>query len=132
MKSEHRHALAIMVNVGLTPVAVGNPDPSSTKRFSTSCAWHHSFRTDFASPIQLFNDEQAISRFRKVTAPFLMRRLKSDKNIISDLPDKIEQNQYNTLTKPQAALYEKTVQMAMAEIEGINDTDHQSLFKRQG
>ena len=91
-----------------------------------------SFKTDFASPIQLFNDEQAISRFRKVTAPFLMRRLKSDKNIISDLPDKIEQNQYNTLTKPQAALYEKTVQMAMAEIEGINDTDHQSLFKRQG
>ncbi len=91
-----------------------------------------SFKEDFASPIQLFNDEHAISRFRKVTAPFLMRRLKSDKSIISDLPDKIEQNEYNTLTKPQAALYEKTLQIAMEEIEGISDSDHQSLFKRQG
>jgi len=91
-----------------------------------------SFKENFASPIQLFNDEHVIKRFRKVTSPFLMRRLKSDKTIISDLPDKIEQNQYSTLTKSQAALYEKTLQIAMNEIEGINDTDHQSLFKRQG
>ena len=91
-----------------------------------------SFKEDFASPIQMYNDEHAVARFRKVTAPFLMRRLKSDKTIISDLPDKIEQNQFSTLTKPQAVLYEKTVQMAMMEIEGISNTDHQSLFKRQG
>lgn len=91
-----------------------------------------SFKEDFASPIQLFNDEHAIKRFRTVTAPFLMRRLKSDKSIISDLPDKIEQNQYSTLTKSQAALYEKTLQIAMEEIEGISESDHQSLFKRQG
>ena len=91
-----------------------------------------SFKEDFASPIQLYNDEQAVARFRKVTAPFMMRRLKSDKTIISDLPDKIEQNQFNTLTKPQALLYEKTVQLAMEEIEGMSKTDHQSLFKRQG
>ena len=91
-----------------------------------------SFKEDFASPIQLYNDEQAVARFRKVTAPFMMRRLKSDKTIISDLPDKIEQNQFNTLTKPQTVLYEKTVQIAMEEIEGISMADHQSLFKRQG
>jgi len=90
------------------------------------------FREEFASPIQLFNDEHAVSKFRRITAPFLMRRLKSDKSIISDLPDKIEQNQYSLLTKPQAALYEKTLQMAMEEIEGISGNDHQSLFKRQG
>jgi len=91
-----------------------------------------SFSDDFASPIQLFNDEHAIRRFRKVTSPFLMRRLKSDKSIISDLPDKIEQNQYSTLTKSQAVLYEKTLQIAMEEIEGISESDHESLFKRQG
>ena len=91
-----------------------------------------SFKEEFISPIQMFNDEHAISRFRKVTAPFLMRRLKSDKSIISDLPDKIEQNQFSTLTKPQAALYEKTLQIALNEIEGIGETDQQSLFKRQG
>lgn len=61
-----------------------------------------------------------------------MRRMKSDKSIISDLPNKLEQNQYAILSKQQAALYEKTMMAAMAEIEGISSNDGQSLFKRQG
>ncbi|MFV0392698.1 MAG: helicase-related protein [Paludibacteraceae bacterium] len=83
-------------------------------------------------PIQVFNDENTVNRFRKITSPFMMRRMKSDKSIISDLPDKIEQNQFALLTKQQAALYEKTMQVAMDEIEGMEDNDGQSLFKRQG
>lgn len=91
-----------------------------------------SFKTEFANPIQIFNDERVASRFKKITSPFMMRRMKSDKSIISDLPDKLEQNQYALLTKQQAALYEKTMMAAMAEIEGVGDTDGQSIFKRQG
>ena len=90
------------------------------------------FKTDFAEPIQVFNDAQVVSRFRKITSPFMMRRMKSDKSIISDLPDKVEQNQFALLTKQQAALYEKTMRAALAEIEGICGPDPQSLFKRQG
>ena len=91
------------------------------------------FKEDFATPIQVFNDENVVSRFRKITSPFMMRRMKSDKSIISDLPDKVEQNQFALLTKQQAALYEKTMRAAMEEIEGIADgSDNQSLFKRQG
>jgi len=89
-----------------------------------------SFKTDYAEPIQVFNDEQIVAKFRKITSPFMMRRMKSDKSIISDLPDKIEQNQYALLSASQAALYEKTMHVAMAEIEGYSD--EQSLFKRQG
>jgi len=51
------------------------------------------FKNEYADPIQVFNDEQIVAKFRKVTSPFLMRRMKSDKSIISDLPDKVEQNQ---------------------------------------
>ena len=91
-----------------------------------------SFKEDYAQPIQVFNDEHAVKRFRKVTAPFMMRRMKSDKSIISDLPDKIEQNQFAVLTRQQATLYEKTLQIAMDEIEGVSSSDSQSLFKRQG
>lgn len=91
-----------------------------------------SFKEEYAQPIQIFNDMQCVERFRKITAPFMMRRLKSDKSIISDLPDKIEQNKYALLTQSQAALYEQTLEAAMAEIEGIKETDHESLFKRQG
>ncbi len=90
------------------------------------------FKSVYAEPIQVFNDEKSVERFRKVTAPFMMRRMKTDKTIISDLPDKVEQNQFALLTKPQAALYEKTMQAALAEIEGIGGVDGQSLFRREG
>ncbi|MDR0833645.1 MAG: DEAD/DEAH box helicase, partial [Candidatus Symbiothrix sp.] len=90
------------------------------------------FKEDYANPIQVFNDEQIASKFRKITAPFMMRRMKSDKSIISDLPDKIEQNQFAQLSKQQAALYQKTMQAAMEEIEGYESADSQTLFKRQG
>ncbi|MDR0895568.1 MAG: DEAD/DEAH box helicase [Prevotellaceae bacterium] len=90
------------------------------------------FKEDYATPIQVYNDGQVTDKFRKVTAPFMMRRMKTDKRIISDLPDKIEQNQYVLLTKQQAALYQRTMQAAMEEIEGCEGSDNQTLFKRQG
>lgn len=85
------------------------------------------FNDDFGKPIQRERDHAAIARFRSVTAPFLLRRLKSDKSIISDLPDKIENDQYCSLTKEQAALYQKTVESALKTIEGISEN-----FQRQG
>lgn len=91
-----------------------------------------SFKEDFANPIQRQGDEHMAERFRRITAPFLMRRLKTDKTIINDLPDKIEQNELALLTESQAALYHETLQNAMQAIEEIEATDQQSLFKRQG
>lgn len=90
------------------------------------------FNDKYAAPIQKDGNAIVAERFRKVTAPFLMRRLKSDKSIISDLPDKIERNEYAYLTAGQTALYQETLNKCMELIEGIEDTDSQSLFKRQG
>ena len=90
------------------------------------------FKEEFANPIQREGDSRVADRFRRITAPFLLRRLKSDKSIISDLPDKIEQNELALLTERQAALYQETLEQAMQAIEGIEATDHQSLFVRQG
>ncbi len=90
------------------------------------------FKSEFAEPIQIFNDEKAVEKFRKITSPFMMRRMKTDKSIISDLPDKMEQNQFALLTGQQAALYERTMKAAMDEIEGLRESNGRSLFKRQG
>lgn len=90
------------------------------------------FNTHYAKPIQINGDRSTISKFRKVTAPFMIRRLKSDKSIITDLPDKIEQNEYASLTCQQAALYQETLQTALSEIASIEGEDHRSLFERQG
>jgi SNF2 family DNA or RNA helicase len=54
------------------------------------------------------NREKA-ETLRKITAPFLMRRLKTDKTIIRDLPDKVVINEYAVLEKEQAALYKSIV-----------------------
>jgi len=85
------------------------------------------FTREFATPIQTHRDTAAAARLRKVMAPFMLRRLKSDKSIISDLPDKLEQDQYCTLSREQAALYETVVREGLKGIAGESST-----FQRQG
>ena len=46
-----------------------------------------------------------LGRLRQITSPFILRRLKTDKSVIADLPDKIEVKALAGLTKRQAALY---------------------------
>ena len=90
------------------------------------------FRQLYANPIQNQHDAEAASKLKIIAGPFLMRRLKSDKSIISDLPDKIEMDCFSHLTKEQASLYEKTLHKALQAIENIKTKDQRSLFERQG
>ncbi len=90
------------------------------------------FAETFGNPIERLNDVETAEKLKKVTSPFMMRRLKTDKSIISDLPEKIEIDSFATLTKEQAGLYEKVLEKAMQEIEGISAGDQKSLFVRQG
>ena len=85
------------------------------------------FGREFATPIQTDRDAAAAERLQRVLAPLLLRRLKSDKTIINDLPDKIEQNQHCALSKAQVVLYESVVREGLASIAGTSDT-----FQRQG
>lgn len=68
------------------------------------------FRARFAVPIERENDENAVARLRTVTAPFLLRRVKTDPAVISDLPDKLEMTVRANLTAEQAALYQAVVE----------------------
>lgn len=85
------------------------------------------FNEEFIKPITIERSHKQLEVFKKITSPFIMRRMKSDKTIISDLPDKIENNQYSTLTKQQAALYESTVNSAMKEIESSDSIARKGL-----
>ncbi len=67
------------------------------------------FRRSFFIPIQANRDREAIERLKRITGPFVLRRLKTDKAIIADLPDKMEMKVFCTLTKEQASLYEAVV-----------------------
>lgn len=90
------------------------------------------FKDVYATPVEMYNDRAAAEKLKKVTGPFMMRRLKTDKSIISDLPDKMEMDCFSTLAKEQAGLYEKTLEEALKEIEAIDASDKKGLFVRQG
>ncbi|WP_280399229.1 DEAD/DEAH box helicase [Nocardia carnea] len=68
------------------------------------------FRARFAVPIERENDENAVTRLRAVTSPFLLRRVKTDPAVISDLPEKLEMTVRANLTVEQAALYQAVVE----------------------
>ncbi len=68
-----------------------------------------SFREHFAQPIEQDGDDEAAARLRRVTAPFVLRRLKTDRTVIADLPDKIEVTERCVLTREQATLYQAVV-----------------------
>ena len=76
------------------------------------------FRARYARPIERDAEPAATERLRRVTRPYLLRRLKTDTRIIDDLPEKIEIKQYCTLTAEQASLYQAVVAEMMARIEG--------------
>jgi SNF2 family DNA or RNA helicase len=80
------------------------------------------FRKTFETPIQKNNDRTQSATLKKLVEPLILRRVKTDPTIISDLPDKVEQKLYTNLTKEQASLYEavvKDVSTQLDDAEGI-------------
>ena len=70
------------------------------------------FRFRHCMPIR-----DATARLKRLTSPFILRRLKTDKTIIADLPEKMEMKVFCNLTKEQVSLYEAVVKNSQKEIE---------------
>jgi len=75
------------------------------------------FRQRYAIPIERNGDAAAAEQLKRITGPFILRRLKTDKSVIADLPDKLEMKVWCNLTPEQASLYQATVDDMMARIE---------------
>ncbi|WP_067494543.1 DEAD/DEAH box helicase [Actinoplanes sp. TFC3] len=76
------------------------------------------FRKRFQEPIEVRGDTDAATALKRATGPFVLRRLKTDKSIISDLPEKNEMKVWCPLTPEQATLYQAVVEDMLAVIEG--------------
>ena len=68
------------------------------------------FRRSFLLPIQKSADNDAAGKLRKLTAPFILRRLKTDRTVLEDLPEKMEMKVFCNLTPEQASLYKSVVE----------------------
>ncbi len=75
------------------------------------------FQRRFAVPIERYGDTASLSTLRSLVQPFILRRLKTDRDIIQDLPEKQEMTVFCGLTPEQAALYEQVVEVSLAQIE---------------
>ena len=67
---------------------------------------------------------------RRLTRPFILRRLKTDKTIIADLPDKTEIDVSTPLSQKQALLYARTVEELRQALEDVKGEG--STMKRRG
>ena len=113
LKAEHRIALTG------TPVENHVGDLWSLMEFLNP-GWlgtQADFKRNFHVPIQAGHDPDAARRLQGLTAPFILRRLKTDKSIIADLPEKQEMKVYCTLTAEQASLYAAVVADTGEQIE---------------
>ena len=86
------------------------------------------FRERFAVPIEKLLDKDRSEHLRRMIRPFVLRRSKSDPQIASDLPDKIEMKVYCNLTVEQAAMYERATSEMLTQIDAATGIRRRGLI----
>lgn len=76
---------------------------------------------------RLKDTSDGYGKLKQVVAPFILRRLKTDKSVITDLPEKIEMKTYATLAKKQAALYSSIVDELQRKLESAEGIGRKGL-----
>ena len=89
------------------------------------------FRLNFGEPVERDGDEEARARLRRIIAPFVLRRLKTE--VLDDLPERTEITLHVTLSPEEAALYEVLRQRAVEQLEAAGqgepgDSERFQLF----
>ena len=86
-----------------------------------------SFKEKFFVPIQIYRDEDTSKKLKSITGPFILRREKRDRSIISDLPDKLEMKTYCTLTREQVTLYQAVLEDMTSNVEGSEGIERSGM-----
>ncbi|MCC5898659.1 MAG: DEAD/DEAH box helicase [Phormidium sp. BM_Day4_Bin.17] len=86
------------------------------------------FKRRFAIPIERYGDTDSLKTLRSLVQPFILRRLKTDKDIIQDLPEKQEMTEFCPLSPRQAKRYQELVQASLVEIESAQGIQRRGLI----
>jgi SNF2 family DNA or RNA helicase len=86
------------------------------------------FQRRFAIPIERYGDTTSLQTLRDLVQPFILRRLKTDRTIIQDLPEKQEMTVFCGLSPVQAALYQATVDQALAAIDAAEGIQRRGMI----
>lgn len=77
------------------------------------------FQRRFATPIERYGDTASLKTLKALVQPFILRRLKTDRSIIQDLPEKQEMTVFCGLSPEQARLYQQAVDAALANLDEV-------------
>ena len=77
---------------------------------------------------QLAEHPEEYAHLKSMISPFMLRRVKTDKKIISDLPEKVEANAYVGLSKKQIVLYRKTVADTAAKLGTLKGIERKGVI----
>lgn len=86
------------------------------------------FQRRFAIPIEKYGDRDSLQTLRSLVRPFILRRLKTDKEIIKDLPEKQEMTIFCPLSTDQASLYQKIVEESLTQIESSDGIQRRGMI----
>jgi len=81
--------------------------------------------SDYAKKLQ---NTGSYAKLRNVISPFILRRLKTDKAIISDLPDKVEMKVYAALSKKQVVLYAGLVKELAERLDALEGMERRGVI----
>lgn len=82
---------------------------------------YETFKKEMETPIVKKNDEETVKRLKRMTSPFILRRLKSD--VLKDLPEKIEEIRYAKFSEQQQLVYDGQVLHMKNLLDSQNDED---------
>ncbi|MBF8275732.1 MAG: hepA [Candidatus Brocadiaceae bacterium] len=81
---------------------------------------------EFAGKVK--RSQTGYARLKKIISPYILRRLKTDKSVISDLPEKIEMHTYAGLSKKQIVLYQNAVSELSKRIESLDGVPRRGII----
>ncbi len=86
------------------------------------------FKANFVMRIERLEETSTLEKFKTITKPFVLRRLKTDDNIKDELPDKIVNDIYCSLTKKQIKLYNAIMDGIFEDLEGKTGIERKGII----
>ncbi|WP_268807129.1 SNF2-related protein [Gloeocapsopsis dulcis] len=86
------------------------------------------FQRRFAMPIEKYGDVDSLTQLRSLVQPFILRRVKTDRDIIQDLPEKQEITEFCGISPEQATLYQQAVENSLAEIDAAEGLQRRGMI----